>query len=162
VDQVLWYLDLVVTRQPPPVTLEEDASRVRCRGALGASVLVIDDVGEARTVSAACLEFRGFRAEVARDGPSGLAMAVAIVPDVVLLDFSMPKMDGEEVVRRLKEDERTRTILIVMLTAIPEAVSPGTRANLAAFLEKPCDAERLVEAVANVVALRAARSAAHK
>jgi putative two-component system response regulator len=122
-------------------------------------VLIIDDAAEARALIAACLEFRGFRADAAEDGPSGIAMALTIVPDVVLLDFAMPKMNGEEVVRLLKADERTRAIPIVMLTAIPEAVTAGTRANLAAFLEKPCDAERLVDAVANVLALRPALGA---
>jgi CheY-like chemotaxis protein len=110
-------------------------------------VLIIDDTSEARELSAACLEFRGFSTQAAEDGPSGLAMARAQAPDVILLDFCMPNMDGAEVVRHLKADDRTRAIPIVMLTAIPEAVAFSTRENLAAFIEKPCDAERLANTV---------------
>jgi CheY-like chemotaxis protein len=142
--------------------LDDDASRVRRRGALGASVLIIDDAAEARALSAACLEFRGFRTDAAEDGLSGLAMALTMAPDVVLLDFSMPKMDGEEVVRRLKADARTCRIPIVMLTAIPQAVAASTRANVAAFLEKPCDSEQLVDAVVQVLAARPAASVAQQ
>jgi hypothetical protein len=129
------------------------------RRAQGARVLIIDDGVEARELSAACLEFRGFRTMIAEDGPSGLAMARALSPDAILLDFCMPSMDGAEVVLRLKADERTRAVPIVMLTAIPEAVTAMTRDNLAGFLEKPCEAERLADAVLEVLTPPSVRSA---
>jgi CheY-like chemotaxis protein len=129
------------------------------QGAVGANVLIIDDTSEARELSAACLEFRGFCTQAAEDGPSGLAMALAQSPDVILLDFCMPNMDGAEVVRHLKSDERTREIPIVMLTAIPEAVPASTRENLAAFIEKPCGAERLANTVLDALIAPPARSA---
>ncbi len=122
-------------------------------------MLIIDDTSEARELSAACLEYRGFRTLAAEDGPSGLALARAQSPDVILLDFCMPTMDGAEVVRHLKADERTRAIPIVMLTAIPEAVAVCTRENLAAFIEKPCDAERLANTVLDALVPPSARSA---
>jgi FixJ family two-component response regulator len=62
-------------------------------------------------------------------------------------------------VLRLKADERTRAVPIVMLTAIPEAVTAMTRDNLAGFLEKPCEAERLADAVLEVLTPPSVRSA---
>jgi CheY-like chemotaxis protein len=110
-------------------------------------VLVIDDLPEARALCRAFLELRGFRTQEAEDGPSGLAMAIALRPDAIVLDFSMPRMDGAEVVKRLRADERTRRIPIVMLTALREAVDAHTRGELAAFLDKPCDPDALLDAV---------------
>lgn len=148
----------MVTRFPPLlVAPDEEPSRVRSRGPLGASVLVIDDVAEARELSAAWLDLRGFRCTLAEDGPSGLAIAQDEVPDVILLDFSMPGMDGAEVVRRLGADERTRGIPIVMLTAILEAVPTATRAAVAACIGKPCDPDRLVDVIAQAVDVPRAR-----
>lgn len=149
----------MVIRVPPPSlsTEDEEQSRVRNRGPLGASVLIIDDLADARELSAACLEIRGFRAMAAEDGPSGLAMAVAAAPDAILLDFSMPEMDGEEVIRRLKADDRTRHIPVVMLTAMPDAVSRSTRAAVAVFLEKPCETSALGDAIVQALAANGAR-----
>jgi CheY-like chemotaxis protein len=126
---------------------EETSSRVRQRGPWGALVLVADDMPEARALCRTCLEFRGLRTEGAEDGPTCLALAVSLRPGLIVLDFSMPRMDGAEVVRRLKSDDRTRAIPIVMLTSIPDAVDAATRAKLAAFLEKPSDPDTLVDIV---------------
>jgi CheY-like chemotaxis protein len=114
-------------------------------------VLVIDDLPEARALCRACLELRGFQTEEAEDGPSGIGMAIAFRPEAIVLDFSMPFMNGAEVVKYLKADERTRRIPIVMLTAIREAVDATTRASLAAFLDKPCDPDTLFETVIGVL-----------
>jgi len=139
----------VTLRFPPSFVVPDDEdSRIRTRGPLGARVLVIDDVAEAREMTAAYLDLRGFRCTVAEDGPSGLAIAREKVPDVILLDFSMPGMDGAEVVRRLEADERTRGIPVVILTAILEAVPAATRAAVVACIGKPCDPDRLVDVVA--------------
>ncbi|HLK37205.1 MAG TPA: response regulator, partial [Polyangiaceae bacterium] len=77
------------------------------------------------------------------------------LPDAVVLDFSMPEMDGAEVLRRLKADGRTRLIPVVMLTAVPELVGPSARGACAAFLAKPCEPEVLVRTLCSVMAPRA-------
>jgi CheY-like chemotaxis protein len=120
-------------------------SYVRRRDARKPVVLVIDDCAEARDLYCAYLEFHGFGAETAEDGPSGIASAVALGPDAIVLDFSMPRMDGAEVLRRLKADARTRSIPVVMVTAVPELVDREARGACAAFLEKPCEPDRLME-----------------
>jgi CheY-like chemotaxis protein len=126
-------------------------SFVRRRDAQKALVLVVDDGAEARDLYCAYLEFHGFGAEAAEDGPSGIAMALATSPDAIVLDFSMPKMDGAEVLRRLKNDERTRGIPVIMVTAVPELVGRDARASCAAFLEKPCEPDRLMETIDDLV-----------
>jgi CheY-like chemotaxis protein len=114
-------------------------------------VLVIDDGEEARDLYCECLEFHGFRADSAEDGASGLAKAAATTPDVIVLDFSMPRMDGGEVLQRLRASERTRRIPVIMVTAVLELVDPKVRARCAAFLEKPCEPERLVQTIDEVL-----------
>jgi CheY-like chemotaxis protein len=126
-------------------------SFVRRRDAQKPLVLVVDDGAEARDLYCAYLEFHGFGAAAAEDGPSGIALALATTPDAIVLDFSMPKMDGAEVLRRLKADERTRDIPIVMVTAVPELVERDARGRCAAFLEKPCEPDRLMETIEDLV-----------
>jgi CheY-like chemotaxis protein len=124
-------------------------------------VLVVDDGEEARDLYCAYLEFHGLRAQAAEDGISGLGMAEANAPDVVVLDFSMPKMDGVEVLHRLKAQELTRLIPVVMLTAMPQLVSSSTREECDAFLQKPCDPDQLLRTILRLVRRRrSARRAA--
>jgi CheY-like chemotaxis protein len=78
-------------------------------------------------------------------------MALATAPDAIVLDFSMPRMDGAEVLRRLKADERTRRIPVVMVTAVPELVARDARGSCAAFLEKPCEPDRLMQTIEDLV-----------
>jgi CheY-like chemotaxis protein len=120
-------------------------SYVRRRDARKPVVLIIDDGAEARDLYCAFLEFHGFDAASAEDGPSGLEAALNLRPDAIVLDFSMPRMDGGEVLAHLKADERTRAIPVVMVTAVPELVGRDMRATCAAFLEKPCEPDDLMD-----------------
>ena len=130
---------------------ELDSSVLRPSNASRPRVLIVDDRAEARDLYCACLEFHGFDAQAAEDGASGIAMALANAPDAMVLDFSMPGMDGAEVLRRLKGDWRTRAIPVVMLTAIPELVDAVVRLACAAFLEKPCEPDVLVRTITDLV-----------
>lgn len=85
-----------------------------------ALVLVIDDEAPIRLLCRVNLEAAGMDVHEAEDGPSGLAAALAEPPDVILLDVMMPGMDGWQVMERLFEDERTKDIPIVFLTARAE------------------------------------------
>ncbi|MGH7272663.1 MAG: response regulator, partial [Polyangiaceae bacterium] len=89
--------------------------------------------------------------EEAEDGQAGIERALAARPDAIVLDFSMPKMDGAEVLAQLKADSRTGAIPVVMVTAMPELVPLGARASCAAFLDKPCEPDRLVQAIEDLV-----------
>ena len=95
-------------------------------------VLVVDDYAAAREMYAEYLEFSGFRVAEAKNGAEALDKAFALTPDVILMDLSLPVMDGWEATRRLKADERTRGIPVVALTGhyVPEMVSRGRGAVL--------------------------------
>jgi CheY-like chemotaxis protein len=123
-----------------------------------ARILVIDDGAEARELYCAYLEFHGFRADAAEDGVAGLTRARETRPDAIVLDYSMPRMDGAQVLMHLQADPRTRDIPVLMLTAVPELVSRGVRAECMAFLEKPCEPDRLVSVVAAMIHGRRKRS----
>ncbi len=120
-----------------------------------ARVLVVDDGAEARDLYCECLAYDGFFADAAEDGPDGLSKAVSLRPDLIVLDYSMPRMDGGEVLRRLKSDERTRAIPVIMLTAMPELVRDSVKLDCAAFLEKPCQPDRLMQTISAVLDDRA-------
>lgn len=84
---------------------------------LAALVLVVDDVAHGRDICSEYLEFRGFRVATAADGLEAIDKAFELLPDVILMDLSLPGIDGWEATRRLKADERTRAIPIIALTA---------------------------------------------
>ena len=83
-------------------------------------VLVIDDEAPIRLLCRVNLEAEQMIVLEAEEGPSGLELARSELPDVILLDVMMPAMDGWEVLQRLLDDEATREIPIVFLTARAE------------------------------------------
>jgi len=80
-------------------------------------VLVVDDVVHGRALCAEYLELRGFRVVTTGDGLGAVDMALALRPDVILMDLSMPIIDGWEATRRIKTNARTQAIPIVIMTA---------------------------------------------
>jgi two-component system, cell cycle response regulator DivK len=109
-------------------------------------VLVVDDYEDAREMYSEYLEFSGFRVAEARNGIEALEKAFELVPDLILMDLSLPGMDGWEATRRLKADERTKRIPVVALTGHALAGhSEGARqAGCDAFVTKPCLPDALV------------------
>lgn len=94
------------------------ASGVKAGDRKGRStILVIDDVPETLSLIAGLLDKR-YRCKVAPNGPKGLAVAEKQAPDLILLDVSMPDMDGYEVCRRLKANPGTASIPVIFLTAM--------------------------------------------
>lgn len=112
-------------------------------------ILVVDDYQDAREMYAEYLEFSGFRIAEARNGVEALERAFELTPDVILMDLSLPVMDGWEATRRLKTDDRTRAIPVIALTGHALAGhSEGARqAGCDAFVTKPCLPEALVAEV---------------
>lgn len=80
-------------------------------------ILVVDDVEDGRTVVCDFLEFRGFDLATAADGVEAVEKALTLVPDLVLMDVWLPKMDGLEATRRIKADPRTAHVPVLALTA---------------------------------------------
>lgn len=104
-----------------------------------ALVLVVDDVADGREICAEYLLYRKYRVATAADGLEALAKAYDLVPDVILMDLSLPEVDGWEATRRLKGDERTRHIPIIALTAhaLKSAHDEALAAGCDAVVTKP-------------------------
>ena len=109
-------------------------------------VLVVDDYQDAREMYAEYLSFSGFRVVEASNGAEALQKAFELTPDVILMDLSLPGMDGWTATRSLKSDERTRRIPVVALTghALAGASESARQAGCDAFVTKPCLPDDLV------------------
>ncbi len=120
-------------------------------------VLVVDDFDDARELYCLALETAGFRAVEAESGALALERAAQAPPDAIVLDISMPGMDGWEVVRSLRASERTRNIPVVVLTGsgVRGRVNAG-EPGCAAYLMKPCTPQQLIEVVTSVIEARGA------
>jgi two-component system response regulator RpaA len=111
-----------------------------------ARVLVIEDDAAISQLLRIILESHGHEVLVAEDGSRGVAAASRRSPDAIVLDVMMPFMDGFAVLEALREDARTATIPVVMLSAIQkEAVEERCyRMGAQAFVRKPFDPEMLL------------------
>jgi CheY-like chemotaxis protein len=122
-------------------------------------VLLVDDYPDAREMYSEYLQFSGFEVVEAANGIEALERAVEAKPDIILMDLSLPVMDGWEATRRLKADKRTAGIPVVALTGHALAgISEGAkRAGCDAFVTKPCLPEDLVKEIQKVLNDRSAR-----
>ena len=127
-------------------------------------VLVVDDYPDAREMYSEYLEFSGFDVIQAVNGMEALQRAVDAAPDIILMDLSLPVMDGWEATRRLKEDVRTSSIPVVALTGHALAgISEGAmKAGCDAFVTKPCLPEDLVKEIRKVLERSPQSTAARK
>jgi CheY-like chemotaxis protein len=131
---------------------------------LGASVftepalraLVVDDSAVIRELIAVNLQLEGFVVTTAGDGESAVELAVELQPDVITLDVMMPRMNGFETVVRLREEQRTRDIPVVMVTGRAQAadVSRGEEVGVDAYLTKPFEPAELIEVVTRLARKR--------
>ncbi|MGA9380168.1 MAG: response regulator, partial [Phormidium sp.] len=81
-------------------------------------ILVVDDHAASRMTAAALLAVEGYEVLEAENGPAALITVVESQPDVILLDVMMPGMDGFEVCYKLKQDEQTRLVPVIFITAL--------------------------------------------
>jgi CheY-like chemotaxis protein len=109
-------------------------------------VLVVEDYQDAREMYAAYLQFSGYRVAEATNGIEAIERANELMPDIILMDLALPKMDGWEATRRLKMDDRTRHIPIVALTghALAGHAEGARQAGCDSFVTKPCLPDALV------------------
>ncbi|MCA9490309.1 MAG: response regulator [Myxococcales bacterium] len=117
----------------PPIQGPADASTL---------VLVVDDDAASRDLIARQLVREGFRVAAVADGEQGLIAARRIRPDVITLDLVMPRMDGWEVLRRLKADPVVGQIPVVVVSIL-DASGFGFALGASGFLTKPIDRRRL-------------------
>ncbi len=127
-----------------------------------ARILLVDDERDVVTLIKFMLEKDGHMVIAAYDGAEALAKAgveprdeTAVIPDLVILDVMMPVMDGFVVCARLREDERTKAVPVLVLTA--KGGSEGRLdggCNVTSYLEKPFDPKDLRELVSSLLEKR--------
>lgn len=119
-------------------------------------VLVVEDYQDAREMYAAYLQFSGYRVAEATNGLEAIERATELLPDIILMDLALPKMDGWEATRRLKHDEKTRHIPIVALTghALAGHAEGARQAGCDSFVTKPCLPDALVAEIKRMLASR--------
>jgi CheY-like chemotaxis protein len=125
-------------------------------------VLVVDDFQDNREMFAEYLAFSGFRVAEAATGREALDRAFELIPDLILMDLSLPEIDGWKATRFLKSDPRTKQIPIVALTghALAGHSREAKEAGCDAFLTKPCLPDTLVAEIRRVLALGKANGGA--
>ena len=113
------------------------------------TVLLVEDNEDNLVVYRTILEHVGYRVIEARDGEEGIARAREDGPDIILMDISIPKIDGWEATGRLKDDDATSGIPIVALTAhaLEEDRAKAMRAGCDGYLAKPVEPRRVVQEV---------------
>jgi CheY-like chemotaxis protein len=119
-----------------------------------ATILLIEDNLDNREVYRLVLEYRGHRVLTAVDGETGLVTARSALPDLVVMDVSMPGISGWEVARLLKEDASTAGIPIVAVTALamPKDRAKAEELALAGYFPKPIEPMRLADEVERILA----------
>ncbi len=117
-------------------------------------ILIVEDNADVVAYLSTCLSM--YRLLISRNGQEGLDRAMEIVPDIVISDVMMPVMDGFELCRRLKTDERTDHIPIILLTARADFESKieGLELGADAYLAKPFAAEELLVRLKKLLELR--------
>jgi two-component system, cell cycle response regulator DivK len=113
------------------------------------TVLLVEDNEDNRTVYRTILEHFGYHVIEARNGEDGIRMAREESPHLILMDISIPVIDGWEATRILKEDEQTKQIPIIALTAHALATdrAKATEVGCDGYLAKPCEPRRVVAEV---------------
>lgn len=116
-------------------------------------VLLVEDNEDNRTVYRTILEHFGYRVIEARNGEEGIQLARSERPDLILMDISIPVIDGWEATRILKSDPETATIPIVALTAHALASDrlKAQEVGCDGYLAKPCEPRRVVAEVERLI-----------
>lgn len=111
------------------------------------TILIVEDSPEERDIISRYLEFVGCHLLEATSGEDGLRMAREYRPDLILLDLSMPVMDGWEAIRRLNEEPDTAGIPVVALTGHNLNRATLEEAGFCGYLQKPLAPFRILEEI---------------
>jgi DNA-binding response OmpR family regulator len=111
------------------------------------TIVIIDDEFGLADVLSATLTDSGFRVQTASNGARGLDLMRDEPPDLVILDYMMPILDGPGVLRSMQADPRLNGIPVLMMSSLPEAVVRGRCSGYVSFLRKPFAFEVVLEVV---------------
>lgn len=115
-------------------------------------MLLVDDCQDTRELYAEYLELSGFDVKEADDGIVAINEAVRVQPDVIVMDMSLPRLDGHEAARKLRADARTKSIPLVMISGYDADNLPQNDGLWDHYLGKPCPPEELVTVIGRLVA----------
>jgi CheY-like chemotaxis protein len=123
------------------------------------TALIVEDDRPTREGISLYLSTFGVNTVEAEDGLHGLATATSIVPDIIATDLSLPRMNGIEFCRTLKQQQQTRDIPVIMLTGSirQSEVEAAKKAGCISVLIKPCPPAKLLEEIRRILALPAVR-----
>ncbi len=118
------------------------------------TILVVDDLDEGRSLISHWLKMRGYRAVEAVDGQQAIAMALREQPSLILMDMSMPRLDGFSAMRRIRAHEQLRDVPIVAMSAhdMEEIQSAAISAGCTEFMPKPIDPDKLENVLSRLLA----------
>ena len=127
-------------------------------GRMKSSILVIEDSASVRRLIEVCLRPLGVEIRSVEDGLLGLEAATSEIPQAIVLDIGLPGMDGWEVLARLRADEATKRVRVLVLTAHaqPEMADRAAAKGADSFMTKPFRPEELRESVLELLSLAAA------
>jgi DNA-binding response OmpR family regulator len=116
-------------------------------------ILLVDDSEMILQMEQMILQQDRYEVVMARDGQEGVKKALKLKPDLILMDVIMPKLDGFEAVKRLREHPDTRRVPIIMVTSKAEAESmeTGYECGCSDYIIKPIDSTELVAKVQNLL-----------
>lgn len=120
------------------------------------SVLVVEDHDETRRLFALILDEAGFTVDLAMDGEQALLLARERRPSVIMLDLTLPRCSGPEVLAALKREADTAPIPVIVVATMMEEVTAAVRLMAAGVLPKPCSIQTLVDTVSAAARARAA------
>lgn len=124
-------------------------------------ILIVDDEPDVLKVLSLRLEKTGYEVLAARDAREALDLARRIIPDLIVLDFYLPDMNGDDVVRVMKNDDKLKHIPVILISATTISLAEKTKdCGAVAFIIKPFEPEELVGAVRKV--LRDTKEAHHE
>ena len=121
-------------------------------------ILIVEDNEKNRKLARDLLQFKGYRTIEAETGEDGVTLAMQHKPDLILMDYQLPGIDGIEAFRRIRGDASTAHIPIIAVTAsaMPEEAKKMKDAGFDGFQTKPINVKEFVQAVAAVFSGKAA------
>jgi len=114
-------------------------------------VLLVDDCQDTRELYAEYLELSGFDVKEADDGIVAIDEAVRVRPDIIVMDMTLPRLDGREAAKKLRADERTRGIPLVLISGYDADKLPANDGLWDHYLGKPCPPDELVSVIGRLV-----------
>ena len=116
---------------------------------VGGDVLVVEDDTQINELVGAYVQIAGYEYRAALDGATAMAAVRERLPSLIILDLMLPDTDGFEVCRRLKSDQQTASVPVVMLTALDreEQRKRGIECGAVKYMTKPFDPDQLIDAI---------------